>query len=156
LTVTALTTLALAAVSYSAIQNAQVLDQFSENIVREAVTANGDRVAVGKYPTFGIDAKNGIDYTLKVDGCTSANRCQGLAMMACWKKEPTVTLGMVNAFNRAAYFGRAVLKENELCFFAYAITNGGVTRKYVKENIAVFNANAAVFVKNMEDKRDKP
>ena len=137
-------------------ENSQVADQLSEAMVRAAVTSNGDSVAVGKYPAFGIDAKNGIDYVLKVDGCTSSDRCQGLAMMACWARDPTVTLEMVNAYNRAAYFGRAVLKETELCFFAYAITNGGVTQKYLNENISVFNANTAVFVKNMEEKRPKP
>ena len=133
-----------------------IVDQLSETMVRVAIEAHGDKVAVGKYPTFGIDAKNGIDYLVKVEGCTSSTRCQGLAMMACFKREPTITLDMVNAFNRGAYFGRAVLKETELCFFAYAITNGGVTQEYLNENISVFNANSAVFVKNMEAKRPKP
>ena len=154
---TASATFALVTASYLAAAEPKVFDQLSEAIVREAVIANGDDVAVGKYPTFGINAKNGINYMLKIDGCTSAGRCQGLAMMACWKRDPTVTSDMVNAFNRAASFGRAVLKQDELCFFAYAITNGGVTQQYVNQNIWVFNANTAAFVKNMEEKRpNKP
>ena len=56
-TMIALTTFAFVAASYLAVEEAQVFDQRSEGIVREAAVGNGDKIAVGKYPTFGIEAK---------------------------------------------------------------------------------------------------
>ena len=76
-------------------------------------------------------------------------------MMACWKRDLMLTSNMVTRLIAPPDSGRGT-KENQLCSFAYAITNGGVTQQYVNENISVFNANAAVFVKNMEEKRPKP
>ena len=152
---TALLALIILASPASAMEQAWVFDQLSDAIVRKAVEANGDKVVAGKHPTYGIDAKNGIDYMIEVDGCVSSERCQGLSMLACFKKDPTITLEMVNAYNRGAYFGRAVMKEDELCYYSYAITNGGVTQEFLNQNISVFNANTADFVSRMESKRPK-